>query len=191
MAHQKSKPVAPPAVAETEAQAPPVADALSPMAQPAVEPAEKRGAMQLGSPRMIPGVITLPDGTNTNLDLSTSRGKALAINAASPGELDFSDSQRDTRGQRYIDVGVVNYLCYPDQQEDPETGELKEFTRTCLIGVENEVWRTTSFHAPSRMRALMVVYTKEEWAAGITMRITERRSPKTGRTYHDFRIVIR
>lgn len=119
----------------------------------------------------------------TNLDLTTQRGKALFLNAGNPGDIQF-DEDGCAR------ILATNFLLYPDSGIDPETGEERQFTRTVLFTADGATYRTTSDFAPRRMRAALALWTTAEWAKGIPFRVTERRSRKTGRTYHDLRVEV-
>jgi hypothetical protein len=130
--------------------------------------------------------VALGDGEEqflTNLDLSTERGKALLINASNPADLVFDKD-------RQIRITAVNFLLFPDQVQDEDTGELREFTRTVLIDREGHTYQTTSMFAPRRMRAVLRLWSPERWAEGITFVITERQSRRPGRKYHDMRVEV-
>lgn len=119
----------------------------------------------------------------TNLDLATHRGKALFLNAGNPGDLAL-------QGEGQVRILATNFLLYPDMGTDPETGEERQFTRTVLFDAQGCTYRTTSEFVPRRMRAALALWSAEDWAKGIPFVITERRSRKTGRTYHDLRVEV-
>jgi hypothetical protein len=131
-------------------------------------------------------LIEEPDGAiegYTNLDLATDKGRALFINAGCPGEIDF-----DENGTARI--LACHFVVYPDTGVNVETGEERAFSRTVLIDRHGKMYRTTSEYAPRRLRAAMALYSEEKWARGIPFIITQRRSRKTGRTYHDLRVEV-
>lgn len=123
----------------------------------------------------------LPD-CPTNLDLTTVQGKMTLYNALNPGDVAF-----DENGECHITARY--YVVYPDEGIDQETGEVSQFNRTVLIDASGQIWRTTSAHAPHRIAAALDLFTAEDWERGIRFQVRERRSKKTGRTYHDIRIV--
>jgi len=118
----------------------------------------------------------------TNLDLTTLSGKAMALACGNPSDLDFGD-----RG--HVSICAHYWLIFPDVGVDPNTGEYHEFTRTCLIDEEGSVYRTTSSYAPGRLKAVLSLFSPVDWSKGIWFRIAERKSRKTGRTYHDIRVL--
>jgi hypothetical protein len=144
---------------------------LLPMKTP---PANQHGRFQLDSPA---GKI---EGW-TNLDLTTFAGKARFLNCLSPADINFDKNGR-------AEILATSYLIFPDEGTDPETGEVKQFTRTVLVSKEGATYRTTSESAPRRLKAALGLWSAEQWAEGIPFVITERRSHKTQRTYHDLRV---
>jgi len=128
--------------------------------------------------------LATPDGELaglTNLDLATPRGKAMLLAAMSPADIDFDAGGR-------AKILATNYVLLPDEGTDPETGEVRSFVRTILIGKDGLTYRSTSESMPRRLKAALALWTPAEWAAGILFVITERKSRKTGRTYHDLRV---
>lgn len=117
----------------------------------------------------------------TNLDLNTHRGKALAIAASNPSDLEIHD-----------ECGIVdtftNYLIFHDSQIDEDTGEVSEFPRTVLFTRGGLTYRTSSEHMPHKIAQICDLFGESGWRDGIKLRIMERRSRKTGRTYHDLRV---
>lgn len=120
-------------------------------------------------------------GVSTNLNMASWQGRATFLAAGNPGNLVFSEDGR-------IEMVAVSYVIFPDQGLDPETGEVHEFTRCALIDADGNVFRTTAAHAPQRMAWVLSLFSPEDWAEGIPFIILERRSRKTGRTYHDIRV---
>jgi hypothetical protein len=117
----------------------------------------------------------------TNLDLTTNRGKALFLAAGNPGSIQFDEHGR-------MCILATHFVIFPDTSVDPETGEEREFTRTVLFDASGQTYRTSSAYAPRRLRAALALWTASDWASGIPFVITERKSRKTGRTYHDMRV---
>lgn len=117
----------------------------------------------------------------TNLDLDTNNGKALAIAASNPSDLEITDG-------RGLTAVFTHYLIFADQSVDEETGEVSEFPRTVLYTREGLTFRTSSEHMPHKIAQICDLFGEGGWGQGIRIRISERRSRKTGRTYHDLRI---
>jgi hypothetical protein len=123
----------------------------------------------------------LPD-CPTNLDLTLPEHKVLLFNALNPGDLDLAmDGQ--------IEILATHYLVYPDEGTDPETGEVHQFARTVLITRDGRTFRTTAAHGPHRIAAALDLFADSDWARGIRFQVSERKSRRTGRTYHDIRIL--
>jgi hypothetical protein len=117
----------------------------------------------------------------TNFDLTTWEGKAAVLAALNPGDLELGPDGS-------VGFVAVHFLIFPDTGVDPDTGEVKEFTRTALFTADGRVYRTTSAYAPARVMMAMRLFTEQEWANGIPFLVRERKSRKTGRTYHDIRV---
>lgn len=117
----------------------------------------------------------------TSLDIRTKRGKALLIAAGNPGSFEMS-------GNGVVKIRATDWLLMPDFGTDPETGEYKEYVRLVLFDKSGNTYRTTSAHGPKRLAAMLQLYSRDEWDMGIDITITERRSRKTSRTYHDIRV---
>lgn len=116
----------------------------------------------------------------SNIDVSTARGKALLLKGSSPGELSIPDGGE-------LRMVATHWLIVPDTQVDEKSGELKEFCRTVLFDVRGQHFRTTAAHGPFRLRSMLELYSPQEWAAGIPLVVSVRKS-KRGTTYHDIQI---
>lgn len=127
-------------------------------------------------PRQGTSVIHCPG----NIDSSTPRGKALLLKASGPGEYTLPESG-------VLKLRVTHWLILPDSQADEKTGEVREFCRTVLFDAAGKHFRTTAAHGPFRLRAMLDLYSPQEWAAGIPLVIMVRKS-KRGTTYHDIQI---
>jgi hypothetical protein len=119
----------------------------------------------------------------TNLDLDTDEGKAMAFSAMSPGDLDIGN-------EGYVEFVATKFLIFPDTRLDEETGEVIEFSRTVFFGTDGQTYRTSGEMMPHRVKALCQLFSPERWKQGIKLRVSERRSRKTLRTYHDIRIAL-
>jgi hypothetical protein len=117
----------------------------------------------------------------TNLNLADPRDKVRFFNALNPPNMGFDENGVMT-------ITATHFVLFPDEGEDPETGEVRQFTRAVLIDPVGNTASTTSAFAPRRLRAAMLLWGPEQWAQGIRFVLTERRSRKTGRTYHDLRV---
>jgi hypothetical protein len=114
----------------------------------------------------------------TNLNLGTTRGRAMLANAAQPGELALVPGHA-------LRVRVHWWVVMPDRSVNPDTGEVSDFMRTCLIDAAGKVYRTSSEYAPGRVSALQDCFTPEEWERGIPVVIEGRPSKRhPGGTAH-------
>lgn len=116
----------------------------------------------------------------TSLDLATQRGRALALAAGNPGDVEFDKSG-------IADITATDWLLYPDEGENPETGEVGVFIRLVLFDASGKTFRTTASHGPSRLKAALDLFDRADWVEGIPFRIT-RRLGKRDRWYHDIRL---
>lgn len=131
--------------------------------------------------RLVPKVGDTLKEAYTNIDTSTLQGKALVFAAMSPGDIEF-----DERGHAFI--LATNYVVFADNGISAETGEQTVFARTVLYNKDGETYRTTSENVPHRLAAACDMFGPDVWKRGIPFVIRERKSRKTGRTYHDMRI---
>lgn len=116
----------------------------------------------------------------TSLDLTSPRGKALAIAAGNPSDLDCTDGKP-------LEIVVTDWLVFWDASADEATGELSEFPRTVFFTREGKTFRTSSAHAPARLQAILDLYDESDWKRGITIVVTPRMG-KRKRVYHDIRV---
>jgi len=125
-----------------------------------------------------------------NIPIHTPEGKRLMFAAGNPADLVIDPDHKDERGRPYIVIAVRYWLIYPDEFIDPDSNELTFGCRTVLVTSSGETFKTSSGHAPSRLAAACEMFSPEEWAAGIKIRITERKSrnPKRQSPYHDIRL---
>ena len=118
----------------------------------------------------------------TNQDWSKREHKALAFAAGNPGDIEFGKDGS-------VIVVATHFLVFPEEREDPETGELSTFARTVLFTRDGQTFRTTSAHAPHRIAAACDLFDSKEWAKGIAFQIRQRLG-KNQRIYHDIRLAI-
>jgi hypothetical protein len=118
----------------------------------------------------------------TNLDLTSTAGKALALAAGNPSDMEF-----DKNG--VLEIVATHYLIFPEERVDPETGEVGTFARTVLFDQAGDIFRTSAAHAPHRIQSVLDLFGPEAWAKGIPFVIRERKG-KRGFTYHDIRIKV-
>lgn len=115
-----------------------------------------------------------------NLDMSTPRGKALALRAVSPATIEMPSDGT-------LRIIAVAYIVIPDSQTDDKTGELREFSRVVLFDTAGKHYRTSAAHGPARLMQMCSLYTDDDWQRGIPLVVTVRKS-KRGTTYHDIQI---
>lgn len=128
------------------------------------------------------GMISKASEFRCNWDTRTFAGRAKLVNAMNPGTLELGTEGR-------VELRAAWYCIYPDEETDEETGELKQFTRTVLISPTGQTFRTTSEHISRKVPAIFALFTPEEVAAGLPIRISERKSRKLGQTYHALELV--
>jgi hypothetical protein len=165
-----------------EVQAAEVQNEPTPTVQPVeYRPPENNSVVEGHRGRLYPSKDLPLHQCPSNIDHTTYRGKQLLLAAGNPSDIVFDQHGTAT-------IYATNYLIFPDEGVDPETGEIRTYARTCLFTKDGLVFRTTSAHAPHRIAAACDLFGPLEWAAGIPFLIRERRSHKTGRTYHDIRL---
>lgn len=119
----------------------------------------------------------------TSLDLTTRHGESLAFSATSPGDLDLI---LFTRGEVVIEA--CDYMCFPDERIDEETGEVSQFTRTVLYDVCGSLLRLSGKHIPHKIAALCDMYGWPRWEHPVKLRVKTRKG-RRGWDYHDIQIV--
>lgn len=137
--------------------------------------------LEFANGRLIPAPGLQLADCPTNLPLDSPRGKALAL--AALGEGDVSVAALDGKP-----FPTSYYLVTPGESVDPETGELKQYPRLVLIGQDGRTLVTTSIVVPRLLQAVLSLYGPGPWAPPLPLIVTERRSRRTGRTYHDLRM---
>jgi hypothetical protein len=118
----------------------------------------------------------------TSLDLQSARGRALAFAAGNPADYAFD-------GDKPVQITAFDWLIYPDETTDAETGEVRQFARVVLFDRLGRFFKTTSQFAPRRLQAAVQLFTPEDWRRGVTFIVSQRRG-KLGRTYHDIRVLV-
>lgn len=158
---------------------------------PAEMPAPAGGGGEIVTTQARPTAVALipRDGgivniAQTNIDVRTLAGKAMLMAARSPSDIEFSK-------EGVAEIMATHWAVFPDRGVNEETGEESEFVRTVLIDRHGRTFRTTSAQGPERVCDLVSLFSATAWENGIPIVILQRRSPKTGRTYHDFRLNIR
>lgn len=134
--------------------------------------------------RLIPAQGLSLDQCPTSLDFGTEEGRIMAL--AALGESDYVFDANGT-----CEIAAVHYLVTPGEAVDPETGELERFPRTVLIDQAGKTLVTTSKVIPHRLAAVIDLWGPGPWKPPLRIVIMERRSRRTGRTYHDLRMVGR
>jgi hypothetical protein len=153
-------------------------------------PAQELVPVPLTKSSLIPHRDTPITQCPTNLPLSTMEGRKLMFAAGNPSDLVIDDNNKDRVGRPFLEITVHYYLGYPEEFTDPDTGEVTEGTRYCFFTKEGQTFKTSSAHAWKRVKAMLELFTPEEWQDGITLRITQRKSrnPQRQSPYHDIRL---
>lgn len=118
----------------------------------------------------------------TNLDSRNPAHRALLFAAGNPADHRIGSDNRCI-------ITATHWLAYPDEREDPETGEVRQFATIVLFDREGKFFKTTSAYAPRRLKAAIELFTPADWAKGITFIVTVRLG-QAKRPYHDIRIIV-
>jgi hypothetical protein len=130
--------------------------------------------------RLVPAPDTPLSACPTNLDLTTAEGKRLAFNAASASDSDVPVGGRSSIRARY-------YLVHPAEAPDPTTGEISQFARTVLIGMDGRTLSSCSDVLPHQLARALGLFTPDDWRAGIEFEIVSRPRKRGPGNYHDLR----
>lgn len=152
-------------------------------APPAIEQVAGAGNGVALYGRWLPSKVEGLAGIKTTLDVTTDRGKALLVAAGSPSDLGLDETGR-------CSFRVVDFAAFWDWQLDEETGEVKEFVRSVFYTRDGSTFRSTSPHAPHFFARCVDVYGLDKVREGLPVTVTERRSKREKRTYHDFRVEV-
>lgn len=120
----------------------------------------------------------------TSLDLSSEVGKAAFLNA-----MNRPDTTLDVSGQALIDV--VDWLAYPRVDQDPESGEVKEYSCLVLIGADGLRFATTSPVVAHRLAQAVRLHGCSHFDPPLPCIIRAVRARKSGRTYHELEVLPR
>lgn len=116
----------------------------------------------------------------TNLDLRSMRGRALLFAA-----MDMPDYTVTANDPVYI--RAVAWAMIPETRVSEETGEVSEFVSVCLWDEDGLMAKSSGEQMPMRLMALLQLFTKDEWAKGIPIRI-EQYTTKRGRQAHRIKL---
>lgn len=141
---------------------------------------DRRVATRVHTGRLYPLQETPLHQCPTSLDLSTDHGRAMALAAGNPGDIEIGK-------EGYVIVDAYGYLIVPDEQVDEDTGELHQFVRTILFTRDGQTFRTTAAHAPHRVQAVLDLFGPHAFENGVRL-IIRNRVGKRGRVYHDIRL---
>ena len=164
-------------MAKDKRTVPPPGETIPPEEPTAIVPTADAGRAMVPNVR---GASALA-GCQTSLDLVSLRGRALLLAARSAGDIEF-----DAHG--IAEFVATDWAVFADEAVDPETGEVSRFVRTVFFTSDGSTYRTSSEFAPRRLADMFGLFGPEEWALGLPIVVQQRRSPKTGRTYHDIRV---
>lgn len=148
---------------------------------PGTEPSQQTAVVLSNQEKVwLPAPNTPIAACPTSIDLSTPHGRARAINACSP-----ADTKMPKDGE--IKLVVTDYLIYPDQVSNRETGELIDCVRTVLFNRQGMTYKTTAPHAVEFVRRTLLMFGQDALKQGIPI-IIRRRRGDNDRDYHDLRI---
>lgn len=132
---------------------------------------------------IIPRPDTPLERCPTSLDLRSERGRAALVAAVGVGDLDVSLGHPLT-------MEVQDYLVFPASKTDEETGELREFIRTALIRPDGTIFSTTSPTVLDRLGAVVQLWGRGPWIPPLRVCVSARVARKSGRTFHDLRVLL-
>lgn len=118
----------------------------------------------------------------TNLDVSTPSGKIACYNLSVMQSL----SVPDLNG---APVEVSAYAIFPQEEVDDETGEIRSYFRLVFACPDGKSVSTTSETIIRRMTMFLSIVGDGPWIPPLRVRFCERKSRKTGRTYHEMTLV--
>ena len=154
---------------------------------PEPPPQETLPAPVNGPTRRLSSLVPRPDAPptewSTNLDVTTPRGKAMLIAACNPADVVLGD-------QTSVRFVATNYIVYPDEALNWETGEIIQVGRMVLIDKDGRTFKSTSDFAPHSLKRILALYNEDEWRAGIPIIITSRKSRGGPGYYHDLRVEL-
>lgn len=117
----------------------------------------------------------------TNLDISKDSHKALFLNSLTVHDITLEVGE-------CFDMDIYAYVAHPLSKVDEETNIVKYLVRMVLIGVNGKFFATTSGVVISRVNIMSQLYTPEQWAKGIPVTLTARKSKRPNRVWHDITI---
>lgn len=120
----------------------------------------------------------------TSLDLSTERGKVAFLNA-----MNRPDTVLDSSGQALVEI--ADWLAYPRVDQDPESGEVKEYSCLVLIGADGMTFATTSPVVAHRLAQAVRLHGCSHFDPPLPVIIRAVRARKSGRTYHEMEVLPR
>lgn len=120
----------------------------------------------------------------TTIDATTDAGKAQLIAATGTPDLSADPSAP-------VELDVTGYIVFPDSQIDEESGELREFNRTVLIGADGRTFASTSEVVLKRLQAMVQLWGRGPWHPPLRVSIACRIGRKRGRMFHDLRVLPR
>lgn len=118
----------------------------------------------------------------SNLDPSKPRDRALMFACGNPADYRIGPDNQCV-------ITATHWIIYPNESEDPETGEVKQFATVVLFDRHGKFFKSSSAYAPRRMKSAIELYKPHEWERGVTFIVTVRLSQQK-RPYHDIRVAL-
>lgn len=118
----------------------------------------------------------------TNLDPKNPKHRALLFDAGNPADHKIDSDNRCV-------ITATHWLIYPEEREDEETGEVRQFAVVVLFDKDGRFFKTTSQYGPRKMKAAIELFKSSDWERGVTFIITVRIGQRK-RPYHDIRVVV-
>lgn len=151
---------------------------LAPTVAPVQETVEQRGLPTL----FHEGIYTDMRQWPTNLNFADAREKVMAFNAGNPADIQLPQ-------EGALRIIAHRFILIPEEREDEETSEVKQFATLVLFDAKGKTFKTSSAWAWRRAKAAVELFTQEEWDLGIPFKIQLKMSQRK-RPFHDIRIEL-
>ena len=179
--NMSAAPTAPPVLEQATTPLPEPSTPGRPELSPYPPPAERTGLNGSSLTRSLT-IDTPITECPTNLDIHNPRERALLFAAGNPADYRIG-------AENSCIITAHHWLAYPDEREDPETGEVRQFATIVLFDKVGKFFKTTSAYAPRRLKAAIELFSAADWKNGITFVVTVRLSQQK-RPYHDIRVLV-
>lgn len=105
----------------------------------------------------------------------------MAINAMGPATLEIPEGG-------HAEFFATHYLLYRVEQLNVDTGEIEEYPRLVFFTRDGDSFATTGVAMPDRLRAILSLYSPEEWGLGIHMEVYSKKNRSGKGSHHELRV---